>query len=233
MITLYSFGSSFNLIDPSPFVVKTHFLLTQSNIPFEILSGPQYLQKAPKGKLPFITDGDKTVADSFFIEQYIKQAYDFDINSHLSDQQKAECELLCAALEDRMYWYIVYFRWAYDANWQVLKDTLFSRLPFPLSKIVPKVARKDVLKALRGQGTSRHSQQEILQIAEVQLASMNKVIGDKPYFFNDQLSMADICAYSMLGNILVPSLPSPLQDLVKHFPNLVRYCENIHQTYYP
>lgn len=232
MITLYSFGPNFNLVDPSPFVLKTHFLLKQSKQPFAVQSGTQYLQKAPKGKLPYITDNGKTIADSFFIQQYLKDEYDFDIDAHLSAAQKANSQLICKSLEDSLVWSLVYFRWAYESNWRVIKDTFFSDMPFPLSKIVPNIARKGILKAMHGQGISRHTEQEILQIASEQFASLSTLLGDKAYFYNNQLSLLDICAYSVLAQILLAPLASPLQDLAKQYSNLVSFCENMHNEYY-
>lgn len=232
MITLYGFGANLNMIDPSPFVLKTHFLLKESKLPFEIKSGTQYLQKAPKGKLPFIHDKGKTIADSFFIEQYLRDEYGFDINAHLTKEQSATSGLMCNALEEGLYWSALYFRWAYDNNWPVIKDVFFANMPFPLNKIIPIVARKSMLKAMHGQGISRHSQDEILQITKVQLSSLSHFLGNKAYFYNDKLSLLDICAYSLLAQILLTPLPSPLVNLTKEYGNLVSFCENIHNKYY-
>lgn len=232
MITLYGFGPNLNVKDPSPFVLKTHFLLKTSNLDFQVKSGAHYLQKAPKGKLPFIEDKGRIITDSFFIERYLKEEYDFDINAHLTEEQRATSSLLCNALEERLYWCVVYFRWAYESNWQIIKKTFFSGIPFPLSKVVPPMARKGTLKAMHGHGLGRHSQEEILQIAEAQLSSLDQLLGEKDYFYNNELSLLDICAYSLLAQILLTPLPSPLADLANQYGNLVRFCENIHHQYY-
>ncbi|MGX9417211.1 Tom37 metaxin N-terminal-like domain-containing protein [Vibrio sp. WJH972] len=125
MITLYGFGPNLNIIDPSPFVLKTHFLLKESKLEFDVKTGTKYLQKAPKGKLPFIEDNGKIIADSFFIERYLREERKFDINAHLTDEQSMASALMCSALEDRLYWCVVYFRWGYESNWRVIKDTFF------------------------------------------------------------------------------------------------------------
>lgn len=232
MIKLYSFGPNLNVPDPSPFVLKTNLLLKVSKLPFEVISGTQYLQKAPKGKLPYIEDKDKVVTDSFFIEKYLKKTYQFDVNVHLSTEQRAYSDLTCSALEERLYWCIVYFRWVYESNWAVIKPMFFGDMPFPLNKIIPKIARKGMIKAMHGQGTGRHSEAEILKIAEKQLQALSDLLGDKHYFFNDKLGLLDICTYAMLAQILLPDMPSPLVDVTKQYDNLVQFCERVHHVYY-
>ncbi|MFT2090196.1 glutathione S-transferase family protein [Paraglaciecola sp. 2405UD69-4] len=232
MIKLYSFGANLNVPDPSPFVLKINLLLQVSNQPFEVISGTQYLQKAPKGKLPYIEDGKHIITDSFFIEKHLKDTYGFDIDSHLSTEQKAISELACASLEERLYWCIVHFRWVFESNWAVIKPTFFGDMPFPLNRIIPKLARKGMIKAMKGHGIGRHSEAEILQIAASQLQAMSNLLGNKDYFFNGKLSLLDVCSYSMLAQILLPNMPSPLVDLTNQYSNLVAFCERIHTQYY-
>jgi hypothetical protein len=57
MIKLYSFGPSFGVADPSPYVLKVDVYMRMANIEFTSVPDVKNLQKAPKGKLPFITDG--------------------------------------------------------------------------------------------------------------------------------------------------------------------------------
>ena len=232
MITLYSFGPNLNVADPSPFVLKTNLLLKVSTLPFETVSGAKYLQKAPKGKLPYIEDKGKTVSDSFFIEKYLQEEYNFDINAHLTSEQRAISDLVCSGLEERFYWCIVHFRWMFESNWAVINPTFFGDMPFPLNKIIPKIAKKDVKKAMHGHGIGRHTEAEILQIADAQLQAISELLNDKHYFFNDKLSLLDICSYAMLAQILLPDMPSPLVDLTKQYSNLVEFCERINTSFY-
>jgi hypothetical protein len=56
MITLYTFGPAFGLPDASPFVTKAEVLLKISKLPYRAERGG--LRKAPRGKLPYIRDGE-------------------------------------------------------------------------------------------------------------------------------------------------------------------------------
>ncbi|GLR72116.1 glutathione S-transferase family protein [Agaribacter marinus] len=232
MITLYGFGPAFRLIDPSPFVVKVHFLLQLSGLPYKVKNGVDGLRKAPKGKLPYIEDKEIQIADSHFVQKYLEDEYTFDVDKHLTPEQKAISVLACSAIEEQLYWYVVYFRWADDKNWSVLKEAFFGEMPFPLNKIVPKVARKDVLSTLKGQGTSRHSDDEIVALAKIQFEALSHLLGDKEYFFNNEVSMLDVVTYSLLVQILMVPLSSPLKGMAEKHSNLVRFCQNIHQQYF-
>lgn len=80
MITLYAFGSSFNLPDPSPYVMKTEILLKMAKLPYEKDTAGD-VTKAPKGKFPYIVDDGKTIADSSLIRFYLEQEYKLDFDS--------------------------------------------------------------------------------------------------------------------------------------------------------
>ena len=62
MITLNQFARVWGIPNPSPFCTKVETYLRMAGIPYEVADAvpPQ----APKGKLPYITDGGRKIADS-------------------------------------------------------------------------------------------------------------------------------------------------------------------------
>ena len=60
--------------DPSPFVTKAIVLLKLSGLPFETNS--KGFGKAPRGKLPYIRDGEATVSDSTLIRFHLEQRHE-------------------------------------------------------------------------------------------------------------------------------------------------------------
>ena len=71
MIKLYQFQPAFGLPNASPFCMKVENYLRMAVLPYEIAPNASHF-KAPKGKLPYIEDGAKVVADSSFIIEYLK-----------------------------------------------------------------------------------------------------------------------------------------------------------------
>jgi glutathione S-transferase len=71
MITLHQFGPAFGLPNASPFCMKLETWLRMAGLPYR---APEMrlsaLGRAPKGKMPYIIDGDKTISDSTFVIDY-------------------------------------------------------------------------------------------------------------------------------------------------------------------
>lgn len=232
MITLYAFGPAFGVADPSPFVLKTDAFMRLNEMEFESRSSFKYLQKAPKGKLPYIKDGDQLIADSFFIQQYLTEKYQLKIDETITPEQHAQAHFISRAIEESLYWCIVYFRWIYAKNWPIIKEEFFSKMPFPLKIIAPFMARKSVISAMRGHGLSRHTEQEILTIAKGHLEAISTLLGDKDYCFGNQPCSLDATVFAFLAEIYLASLSSPLKELANNYTNLEKYCERFQAKYY-
>lgn len=232
MITLYSFGPAFNVQDPSAFVLKIDAFLRFTGIPFQSVAGVDNLGKAPKKKLPYIEDNGKTIADSYFILDYLKQEYKPTIDDHLSEEEKAYSHLLTRSLDENFYWLVVYSRWMKDDTWPLIKKEFFGKMPFPLNIIVPKVAHNSVKKNLQGQGLGRHSEEELIQLYIHSLDSLSTLLGNKSYFFGNKVSSFDATAYAFLASVISTTLENNFNSIAKGYDNLVEYCQRIEEQYY-
>ena len=233
MIKLYSFGQAFNLADPSPFVVKVNLHLKANSIEFEDIPSADNLQKAPKGKLPFIDDNGTIIADSSFIVEHLKQQHNADIDSWLSEKQKATAHLMSKSLEENFYWCIVHSRWICQDTWPTVRAQFFDSMPFPLNKIVPIVAHKRVRNNIKGHGLGRHSDEEIMGIAKRTLESLSILLGNKPFYFGDKISSLDICVYAMVANLTQSNIDNEMSTMAREFKNLVAFTTRIKNEYYP
>jgi len=233
MITLHGFGPGFGLVDGSPFVLKVDLLLRIAKLEYKVSNSASNLQKAPKGKLPFITDNDKTIADSYFIERYLKTNYDFDMDKSLSNTDKSLSKLLSKSLEENFYWCIVYSRWIKEDSWPVTKDMFFGKMPFPLRIIIPIIARRGVQKTIKMHGMGRHTENEILEITKDTLESLSTLLAEKAFFFGNEIRSFDVTVYAMLVQLVGVDIENNFSALAKTFPNLVDYCKRITTEYYP
>ena len=86
MITLYTFGPAWGLPDPRPFVTKAMVLLKMSGLPFETDSGG--FRKAPRGKLPYIRDGEEVVANSTLIRLHLERRHRHRLRRGLTAEQR-------------------------------------------------------------------------------------------------------------------------------------------------
>lgn len=232
MIKLYSFGNNFGVADPSSFVLKVDVYLRMAGIKYKSIVRSDNLSKAPKGKLPFITDGDVTVADSQFIIAYLQDKYNVDLDSHLSVEQRGIAYHLGKSLDEDLYWCMVYSRWMKEDTWPLLKEAFFSSMPFPLKYIVPILARKGIKSALFKQGLGRHTDEEIMLVTQQSLQALSDVLGDKSYFFGDKPCTFDASAYGVLAQFISSTIDNPFNDMAKQYTNLVSYCDRMTKQYY-
>lgn len=232
MIKLYGFSPNFGLTDASPFVLKIDLYLRMTGVEYELVNDFLMVRKAPKGKLPVIDDNGEIIADSSFIIKHLKETHQVDLDVELTAEQRALAFLITKSLEEHLYWCLLHTRWLRDESWTRLSPALFGALPAPLRLVVPKVARRSVIKACDGHGLGRHSEQEIMQIAQDSLTSLSVFLGEKRYFLGDTPSSLDAAAYGLLAQFMISSFDTPMTDMAKTHSNLLTYCQRIHADYY-
>ena len=229
---LHGFGPSLGLTDPSPFVLKMHTFLRISGIEYDTHNDFGNLQKAPKGKLPFLKDKDQIIADSSFIIEYLQENYPIDLDKNLSSEQLAQAYFIKKTLEESFYWCVVYFRWIHEESWQHIKALFFGKMPFPLKRIVPPIARRGVKKSIEGHGLGKHNESEILSIAKQHLGHCDAFLGDKQYCLGDEPSSIDATFYAFLAEAIKADLDTPLSLMARKYARLAQYCDRIHERYY-
>ena len=231
MITLYCFRRGPGLPDFSPFVVKTMLLLKLAGLDYvEDRSG---LQRAPKGKLPYIDDDGTIVADSTLIRWHIEKTRGIDLDKGLTAEQRAiawAAEKMC---EDHLYWLAVRGRWLDDANFARGPAKLFDSAPAPLRPFIRNLVRGKVRKALYAQGTGRYTEEEATRLGLRDIETLATLLGDKPYFFGDKPCGADATFFAFIAAGLAPIWESPIRDAADKAPNVVAYRDRIMKTYFP
>lgn len=232
MIKLYGFGDAFGVIDASPFVVKVDLFLKLSGIEYKFIANFNNLKQSPKNKLPYIEDQGKKIADSAFILSYLTDKYSIKLDDHLSVEKKAQAALYTHALDESLYWTLVYSRWVKEDTWPVINEVFFSELPILLKWFLPNVLRKDVIKTLKRQGFGRHSETELLTKADEHFSSLSVLLGESDYFFGDQPCSFDAVAYSALCQFISVDFFNSFNQQARKYENLVQYCQRIEAKYY-
>jgi glutathione S-transferase len=214
MLTLYGFGPLFGLPDPSPFVLKTLTQLKMSGLPFRLERARP--TDSPKGKIPFIRDGDLVLADSVFILDHLKRAHGVDLDAHLTAHQLGLAWSLERMLEDHLYWAIVHARWAIDANFDKGPALFFAGAPGDA-----RAGRSGMRGVLHGQGFGRHSCAEIAYLAGRDFASASELLGDKPFLFGDRPCSVDATLFAFTASAATPFFDSAIREAAERHANLV------------
>jgi glutathione S-transferase len=230
-IKLYQFHPAFGLPNASSFCLKLETYLRMAQIPFASVYGNE-LTKAPKGKMPYIEDGDKRIGDSNFIIEYLKQTYGDRLDARLTPSERAVSLAMRRLIEENLYWVVVHSRWSEPENWEKTKEAFFGSLPPLLKTFVPNLVRKDMLKKLIGHGIGKHSNTEIYNIGIADLIALSDFLADKQFLFGDEPTSLDASAYGILANILWSPFNSVLKDRAETLDNIFAYCHRIRDRYY-
>ncbi|MFK8030414.1 MAG: glutathione S-transferase family protein [Gammaproteobacteria bacterium] len=232
MLTLFQFEPKYGLPNVSPFCMKVETYLRMAKIPYamQFIKDPR---KAPKTKLPYIVDKGETIADSSFIIEYLEKAYEVQLDRDLSSHKQGIARMIAGALEERLYFALVYNRWADDTNWPTIKETWFSDLPSIVRSFAPNLIRKGVVNSLKGQGTALHDADEIYHLGCRDLQALIDILGDQKYLLGSTATSVDAIAFSFVANILYTPFPGPMKDFVKEQPVLTAYCQRMGKNIYP
>lgn len=231
MITLYTFGPAWGLPDPSPFVTKVMVLLKLAGLPFE--TDTKGFRKAPRGKLPYIRDGEEIIADSTLIRLHLEKRYNIDFDRGLSPEQRGiawAAERLC---EDHLYWLAVQERWLDGDNFERGPARFFDAAPMPLRPLIKTMVRRRIRSTLHGQGIGRYNAQERAMLAGRGFASLSAILAGKPYLMGESPCGADATVYSFVAGALCPIFESSARVKAEAHPNLCAYAKRLTHQFFP
>lgn len=232
MITLTIFPEAFGEPSASPFCMKAWCMLHASGLPFELNVTPDP-RKAPKGKFPVIELDGVSIADSEQIRTHIEAISGRDFDEGLSARERAVSQSLIRMVEEHIYFAILMDRWGEDDNWAHVRRVFFSDFPWILRGMITRVARKQALQGLQGQGMGRHTAEERFDRTQRDMIAIREILGDKPFLFGDQPTAADYSVVPMLRAAIVTPVTKPLGQFIKDDSALMAYVTQGTDRLYP
>jgi glutathione S-transferase len=214
----------------SPFCLKVETYLKMAGHEYQVVDRLDP-RRAPKGKLPVIEDGGRTIADSGFIVEYLKHTYKDPLDARLTGDERATGHMLRRTIEENLYFAMLYFRWVDDAGWARTRVGFFETAALPIKVAGRLIVRRDMRHKVHAQGVGRHSREEIVEIARADLDSISAVLKDKPYLFGDQPTSFDAMAYGFIANLVYVPIPNPLQGHAAA-SSLKPYADRIRGRYF-
>ena len=210
MITLHTFGPFFGLPDPSPFVMKGEMLLKLSGLKYD--TSTRGFQGAPKGKLPYIREGDAVVADSTLIRLYLEQQHGIDFDRGLSARERGIGWAAEKMLEDHLYWIMIYWRWLNPENFERGPKLFFKRAPAIIRPLAQRFVLRKIRRNLHGHGIGRHSEMETTAMAGRGIEALAQILGDNRYFLGATPTGADATVFAFVAGALAPHFDSPVRQ---------------------
>ncbi|MFA5121556.1 glutathione S-transferase family protein [Zavarzinia sp.] len=219
MIQLHQFPKAWG-INPSPFCLKVEVFFALAGIEWREVNTPPFL--APKGKLPFITDGGTRIADSGAIIEHFK-AKGIDLDAGLDEGQRALAHLIRRTVEESLYFVLLYARWIDPAGWKLSKPAFFGAMPPGMRDLLPPIARRGVRKGLHGQGYGRHSPAEIYALGIADLEAIAALITPDGFAVAERPASVDATLYAFLVSIMDAPLDMVLKRRALELPRLTAY----------
>ncbi|NKB46995.1 MAG: glutathione S-transferase family protein [Legionellales bacterium] len=231
MLKLYQFSPYWGLPNASAFCLKLETYLRMSGIPYQVVSVNDP-RKAPKGKLPYIRDGEQVIGDSSLIIDYLKKQYGDPLDASLSIDQQMQSVLIQRLVEDHLYWVVVYARWLDPINWPITRDTFFSQAKRLIKWILPPIIKSRIAKDLWAQGFARHRQTEIYQLGIDDLTVLAHLLQNQAYAIDEMPHSIDAVVYGFLANILYSPHQGELFDFARNQACFQQYCQRMQQQFY-
>lgn len=190
----------------SPFVRKVLVYLTEKNIPFEheavnpFAPPDNYREISPLGKIPALRDGNKTLADSSVICQYLERKHTAPAMYPSDDYDYANA------------------LWIEEFIDGGFVPKAGGNVFFPLV-VAPKMMQQPVTDEIRA-AVEKSLTEEIQPMWDY----LESEISGKDYFVGDSLTIADITVASIHVNLYHAGIDVDADAL----PNLARFIQSMH-----
>lgn len=226
-IKLVQFPRGKDIPNYSPFCLKLEAYFRFAGIPYENEFDFQ-IKKAPKQKMPYIKRNNELLGDStLIIQKLVSENSQWDLDSHLTEEQKAISTLLQRTLEKHITTIVWHFRWATTEGWRDFRPIILGAAPKIIQTIVGGQMHKDAKKLSWRMDINRHTTEELLQMLDRDLKSISVLLGDKKFMFNDKISTIDCTLFGVLSQCVLTQQPQIVVPLFKKYKNIVDYVKNM------
>jgi len=208
--------------------MKVDVYLRLAKVPYKLVPfSMESFAAAPKGKLPYIVDGEDRIADSNFIIDHLKKKYGDPLDARLGPVERAIGHTIKRMLEENFYWVLVNERWR-ETNVAVEKYPMMVGQPPEFVKTV----LYHILGELHGHGMGRHTSDEIENIGKSDLTALSDFLGNNPYLLGSEPTSYDATVYSYVAHTIQPDYDSRIKEFIMTLPNLTGYWERLTSRLY-
>ena len=200
-ITLYQFMPMPNdvpQVSSSPFCVKLEAYLILTGWPYVTAAGsPPF---APTKTLPYVDYRGEKVGDSQAIIDRLEAESSVSHTSlgegALSVEQQGTSQEVLELVEKKLYFSLVYSRFAMDEGWEHQIEEVKFGLPWILRCCLPGRIRVEQIEKCAAHGCV--SDDTAFKDVEVWLQRLTEILGDKQFIFGEEPHVADCSLYGFL-----------------------------------
>ncbi len=182
----------------------------------------------PKGKYPWLEDGETKLGDSQAIVEHLQARHDDPLGDRaLPEAVTRRCHLVRRVFEESLYFALLAERYQDPAVWQRFRKDLGAVVPAGLGRLATPLIRRDIRTIIRRQGYGRHSVEEIRRIAADDFAAVADALGDQSFFAGETPHAIDAIAFGFLSNVFETPIPTPMGALAGAHDNLRAFYDRM------
>jgi glutathione S-transferase len=204
-------------------IKKVSFDLVEPQTPFDLRRwNPQ------TGKIPVVELNGERLYDSTFILRRLDELFPEPPLLSEDPQTAAMQRQLEDWADESLYWYVMALRWT-EKNGRASANQIVANAPSLARPVARAMVRRRIAPTARAQGLGRLPEDILLRELAGRLDDLQTILGDRPFFFADQPSAADLAIYGMFSCAL--SGPTPeVNRLVGERPGLAQWMKRVEQA---
>jgi len=223
MIELHTFPPFGHAETGSPFGMKLALWFRMVDIAYEIVV-ERDPHAGPKGKVPWIVDGNLVMGDTSHIIEHYSRKRGIDLDAHLSATERAQSLAIQRLVEEHLHFCYVHSLFVTDEGWALMREEWKKGwVPPPMIEAVGAGLRATYRDYLHGQGLGRHSAEEIAAFGRADIDALAALLGDKRFVHGDRISNVDASVGGYLSAILATPYETPITKHARSHANLGAY----------
>ena len=215
----------------APFPLKLETWLRMAGLRYAV-KVENDTRKGPKGKTPWIVDGDLRMGDSELIIDHLREKYGRDPDEGLSARDRAIATAWHRTFEEH-YHQAFEHELFFGVGGAARLEEALRGFPFVLRPLVRRMFLGQLAKQLHARGLGRHDHSTIIAMGKADLDAASAYLGDKPYWLGDAPRTIDACVFGFLGVSAYVEGDNPLCAHARSLPNLMAYTERMRARFFP
>lgn len=228
-IVLYGSLPAWGTPDFSPFVIKLETWLRLVGMPYERRQGNP--MQAPKGKMPYVDLDGVRMGDSQLVIEEITRRHGVTLDEGLGPVELATARAVRRMLEEGLYFVTLRLRWLEEDGWALQYPAFKVLFPAMIAPIALPMIRRKVRAAAVGQGSGRHTREEVLAMGVADLGAVEAILGDRPYLLGDRPRSVDATVYAFLVAIQSHPGTTAVHEAARA-PRLLAYTARIRDRFW-
>lgn len=225
-LRVFAFQPDWGLPTTGPFALKLLAWLGIAGMPYELITENR-AEKGPKGKSPWVEIDGRTIGDSRLIIDMLAAQSGYDIDSHLSSEQRAEAHAWRRAFEEGFHQVLEWELFVHPAGKAYIAELIRSAAPALLAPLITRRLCSHFEKQLRARGVGRFSPEDIARIGREELDALAARLHGKHYLFGEQPCLADLAVFGQVAPLVRWPMRTPVAEYAKRLAPIVEFVDRV------